>query len=412
VLILINQLSQSVPSEAVTTAVTIIKMVAGIALVNHFLACGWYAIAMEFVDYPGVHGSWYTALGPAEDRSIAYAYTTALHWSLTQFTPASMEVVPKNSYERVFTCIVIIVAMVLFTSLIGTITQSMTQLRKANTKRTQERDDIQRYICDKQVSIQLGNRIRSFLSKRHNDMKIHIHEDDVPSFKAMPEILRVELHSEVFEHVLIPHPFFHRYVQGDDVGIANICHYMMSEKSLHSGKELFLPGEKCASMYFVIGGRGNYYQESSLNEAVQVKAGYFICEMVLWLPWRFVGRLAAAAHCELVLLNAETFRTMLSQMKSHTNCRAYAALYAQELQQAGQQYGLSDIWFSFDACHEMTQKAFEDFAMQPTDQAVTPQGVTAKFAGFSSILPRSSSNAGSLPPTPRLAQPPRAAWHG
>ena len=38
-----------------------------------------------------------------ESKNLWYKYSTALHWSLTQFTPASMEVMPQNEYERFFT---------------------------------------------------------------------------------------------------------------------------------------------------------------------------------------------------------------------------------------------------------------------------------------------------------------------
>ena len=34
-----------------------------------------------------------------QDRSLAYLYTSSLHWSLTQFTPASMEVAALKIYR-------------------------------------------------------------------------------------------------------------------------------------------------------------------------------------------------------------------------------------------------------------------------------------------------------------------------
>merc|ERR1712196_568715 len=37
----------------------------------------------------------------------SYAYWTALHWSVTQITPGSMEVVPKSSGERAFNVVVL-----------------------------------------------------------------------------------------------------------------------------------------------------------------------------------------------------------------------------------------------------------------------------------------------------------------
>eukprot|EP00972_Heterocapsa_arctica_P040545 5973698-Heterocapsa_arctica.AAC.1 len=75
-----------------------------------------------------------------------------------------MEVVPQNAGERIFTILVIILAMVIFSSAVSTITQGMTLLRSTNQKRMDERECVRRFLYDRQVSLELGNRIRSFLT--------------------------------------------------------------------------------------------------------------------------------------------------------------------------------------------------------------------------------------------------------
>eukprot|EP00438_Fugacium_kawagutii_P026712 Skav219970 [mRNA] locus=scaffold2879:389420:443892:+ [translate_table: standard] len=62
-------------------------------------------------------------------QSIEYRYATALHWSLTQFTPATVDVHPQNLVERTFAILVLIFGLVLFSSFVSSITASMTQLR-------------------------------------------------------------------------------------------------------------------------------------------------------------------------------------------------------------------------------------------------------------------------------------------
>lgn len=66
----------------------------GVFKVNHFIACGWYAVGT--IDFD--QGSWTDAL--RSTPSLGYQYTTSLHWSLTQFTPASMEVRRMRSCPR------------------------------------------------------------------------------------------------------------------------------------------------------------------------------------------------------------------------------------------------------------------------------------------------------------------------
>jgi len=386
----INEWTDVVPQQSISTALTIAKMVLGIAWISHFVACCWYALGEEWrFEYEGYQSSWVDALRERGDLTVAYAYTSALHWSLTQFTPASMEVVPRNAVERGFNCVVIIVAMVIFSSLIGTITQGMNDLRRQNQLRNQEREQLRRYLYDRQVSLELGNRVRSFLTKYQHDNKTYVHEEDISCFQALPEIIRVELHSEVFSPLLIPHPFFHHYLQGDDMGMVNICHYMMQEKSMHSGKELFLPGEECNCMYFLVHGNCSYFHDSDPDASGMVSPGSHFCEMVLWLPWKHVGRLVATINSELVTLNATMFLGMMSQMKLARNCRVYAQMYIAKLkaieegnktlekslskiglnliadaldEAMGGTERITDIFFDFDMVQEIAQEAFNNVA--------------------------------------------------
>merc|ERR1719326_972496 len=100
-------------------------------IVNHIIACGWYMIGSS-VDDVNTWVNFYEVL----DRSIGFQYTTSLHWSLTQFTPASMEISARNTAERVYTVCVLMFAMVTFSSFISSITNATTQLRKLDAEDT------------------------------------------------------------------------------------------------------------------------------------------------------------------------------------------------------------------------------------------------------------------------------------
>merc|ERR1712176_173624 len=102
-------------------------------IMNHYLACFWFFLFMSLQSdhnyvCAGTSDCTWTEVAFGGDRNvpIMYAYSTALHWSLTQFTPASMEVTPKNAYERFFNIVVIVMALVIFSSFVSSITQAMT----------------------------------------------------------------------------------------------------------------------------------------------------------------------------------------------------------------------------------------------------------------------------------------------
>ena len=106
-----------------------------IVILNHFLAGGWHFIGsvMEGSKYD----SWIEkAFQDNSERygNIPYRYFTSLHWSLTQLTPASLEVTPRNVYERIYSVIVLLFALNTFSSCESSITQAVTHIRNNNAQ--------------------------------------------------------------------------------------------------------------------------------------------------------------------------------------------------------------------------------------------------------------------------------------
>merc|ERR1719223_1033147 len=94
-----------------------------------------------------------------EDTTLMYKYTTSLHWSLTQFTPASMDVSARNVFERVFSIIVLFFAMVAFSSIVGSITGSMTSLRNLKNEEMKQFWLLRRYLRQRNIKKDLSERI-------------------------------------------------------------------------------------------------------------------------------------------------------------------------------------------------------------------------------------------------------------
>merc|ERR1712113_285246 len=96
-------------------------------------------------------------------ESISYRYATSLHWSLTQFTPASMSVQPMNSVERIFAIVVLLFGLVLFSSFVSTITTSMTQLSRTMDDRSKQFWLLRRYLKRHKVPKQLSFHVLRYI---------------------------------------------------------------------------------------------------------------------------------------------------------------------------------------------------------------------------------------------------------
>merc|ERR1719379_3318922 len=93
-----------------------------------------------------------------------------------------------------------------------------------------------------------------------------------------------------------------------------VCSLAMQQLSLSRGDVLFHSGDTCSSMYFSFEG-ALLYKQHDIPEPLHVKSSdgdCFFCEAVLWVQWTHVGRMAASVESEVLLLDAEKMRTILT----------------------------------------------------------------------------------------------------
>ena len=124
---------------------------------NHVFACLWYLIGVA--GEGDEHWVWHYQI--LEDL-VVERYMLSLHWSLTQFTPAGIEVHPRNVYERVFNVFLILIAMVGFSSFVSAITASMTRLRSLQGNELAEGFLLRRPTPQVQTEIYIYNVIKSY----------------------------------------------------------------------------------------------------------------------------------------------------------------------------------------------------------------------------------------------------------
>eukprot|EP00747_Dinoflagellata_sp_TGD_P036442 gnl/TRDRNA2_/TRDRNA2_138473_c0_seq1.p1 gnl/TRDRNA2_/TRDRNA2_138473_c0~~gnl/TRDRNA2_/TRDRNA2_138473_c0_seq1.p1 ORF type:complete len:332 (+),score=35.63 gnl/TRDRNA2_/TRDRNA2_138473_c0_seq1:60-998(+) len=242
----------------------------------------------------------------------------------------------------------------------------MTRLRDFNMEQSKQQEYVRQYLVDMRVSLELGNRINGFLRKHRSLAKQSLLESDITAFQVLPEMMRRDLHTEVYMPIITPHPFFFQLKNSDVHGFMNLCHLAMSQHSCETGHEVFASSKPATKMYFVISGTFEYYSWRIGRAPAPVQTDDCICEAALWLQWEYQGRLVSETHSRLVLVDSTSFRSVVSQAVSLGNCRKYARLYKEKLGQASEtENGMSDIWVDFDSTQEIAQIAFD--ASQDTD---------------------------------------------
>merc|ERR550532_1403148 len=132
-----------------------------ILALNHVIACLWFLVGKAAIS--DGQPSWLDWNEPFLEKDMGYQYCTSLHWTLTQFTPASMDVVARNIYERMFSIVVLLFAMVALSSIVGTVTSSMTVIRQMQSDKQKQFWMLRRYLKQKNINHELSTRMTKFL---------------------------------------------------------------------------------------------------------------------------------------------------------------------------------------------------------------------------------------------------------
>ncbi|CAE8582909.1 unnamed protein product [Polarella glacialis] len=291
---IISDLSDRIQSETMRILVRVLKLLVFIMLINHLIACSWYAVGISDIER---EDTWVKA-NDLKGKGTVYAYTTALHWSITQSTPASMEVVPVNELERSFTIVVIVSAMVIFSSFISTITNAMTQLRNLNSERNAELVKLRRFFSERKVSASLVARISSCIHQSTKLTSSRVHSEDVSILEFLPVSLKCDLAEEVFAPTLGAHPFILTW--GGYYPKESKRLFLAARSSSFGAKhELFHTGQVAESMYFLTSGAMVFTRDD--RELAELPAfvspGQWLAEPALWITWKHVGHVSSTENC-------------------------------------------------------------------------------------------------------------------
>jgi len=260
-----------------------------------------------------------------------------LHWTLTQFTPASMEVVPENTYERIFNILTIFSAIIVFSSFLSSIAAAVALFRRKSEEELINSVNLVKFLQENHVSLDLANRINGFLrmQRRHRGEVHRFHESAVPQLKQLSKPIKEQLACELFMPVISVYPMLRSISMLSENCAVAICLGPMSQQSILAFQEVFCLGNACKAMYFIVAGEIAYFHGASTKPSFDsqdrkssVKAGSWVCEYVLFFVWEHRGLMATVGMpCELVLLDAAAFQNAVPQWPEATRlCREYALM--------------------------------------------------------------------------------------
>lgn len=339
---IISSMLELIESDYAFTILNLVKFLVALFLLNHVIACVWYLIGTVGKD--GSRPNWLEDSQTA-GKDMGYQYLTSLHWSLTQFTPASMDVSARNTLERGFSILVLFFALVTFSSIVGSITASMTHLQNKRDDQMKQFWLLRRYLRQRSISKGLSIRIMKFLeyqSARHQDL---VQEGNLTILEKLSRPLQNELTHEMSAPVLLRHPFFGRLCKEMEVVMHRLCGIALRQHTLATMDVVFEANEEARWMYFVKSGDFEYkVRVGTRVRNPPVRPCDWVSEAVLWTHWRHLGTLRALMPGELIDVDSVHFA---QEMSKHPNSwalsRHYADQYLDRLNRSTQDC-LSDVF--------------------------------------------------------------------
>lgn len=367
-------------SEYVSLTLGICSQLFGILLLNHIVACIWCLIGVS------VSPGWVEKY--ENDSPAAVRYITALHWSLTQFTPATMHVQPQNTVERTFAIAVLLFALVSFSSFVSSITNLMNHLRNLKSEENRQFLQLDGYLKECNISTLLGVRIRHYL-EHITQKKGGMREEDVELLERLSQPLQMELRYEVHYPLLSKHPFFLCFAHTNQAVMQRVCSEALQLVNLSAGDSLFTTADAATSMYFVSNGVLIYTLQQT-KQPETVKLGMWFCEAALWTPWEHRGHMRALVEASLTQLEVEKFHKIL---KTNRSALRFPAAYAMEVVQT-----LCDLPSAADLT-DLDYKIFDHMPMVRTviDSDVQAQAQKQPLLHVLSRAGLESNDKGFLP---------------
>lgn len=323
---IVGRISDLIESEYASIFANIAQMILLLLLINHVICCTWFMVGKG--SGRSSDRTWIEQY-EFDESTLPQVYSAAFHWSITQFTPASMEVQPQNLGERVFAITIVVFALVGFSYVVGSITGSLTELRSISNYSTQQFWNLRRYLRQNSVPVELSIRVQKYLEHVWQSRQTKYSLESVNIVKLLSEQLFAELQWELSVPHLQPHPLFHQLSMVSKISMLRLAGTAISRKPLAQSDSLFIPGEHATHMSIVVHGRLLYSRADARgngNEEIIDKCEHWISEPALWAEGYFHrGDLVALTESDLLQVSRDRFGEVIGlNPAAYALARTYA----------------------------------------------------------------------------------------
>lgn len=325
-------------SETADFILSTVTLMAAIIWANHLMGCAFYAIGTHASSDTGTR--WLDAkVDPQTTMTYWEAparlqYLACLQWSFSQMSPGSPLLKPVNSSEVLFNLGCLTCGVVVFGSVVSTITATMMQWRRTRSERRKVLDELNNFMAQRRISPNVAIQAREQVQVKMMKHK-RIFLQDVSALSLLSHKVHVQVHEETCRIHLLGHPLFRTVWRMHDRTLKKICIKSVSFQVLLPHDELFQENHPGEAAYHVVSGLLNYADQdaigrmSTVNNRTQknllIGDQRWLCWSCLWCHWIHCGSCKALESAEVLRLDAEC---LVQAVRFHGPTRAFLHEYA------------------------------------------------------------------------------------
>ncbi|CAJ1431526.1 unnamed protein product [Effrenium voratum] len=226
------------------------RLIVIIIWINHVMSCTWFYVGRVTEGDTGT--SW--LMDPIRDENSPlysealplFQYTTAFHWAITQMTPGSMQVFPRNSLERMFNIFALIFGMIFFSSLISSLSATMVNFRMKSTQTANQMSELRRFLRQAKISNKLSMGVQKQALERLMEVK-PLTVTDVTALKILSSDLRMELQHELCHPYVMRSGFYRVCQHADPAALKSLMYECITFTFFSAGEPLHGLSQKLVS---------------------------------------------------------------------------------------------------------------------------------------------------------------------
>mmetsp|Transcript_54410 Transcript_54410/g.126995 ORF Transcript_54410/g.126995 Transcript_54410/m.126995 type:complete len:768 (+) Transcript_54410:89-2392(+) len=373
--------------ECTAIVATLCRNLVLILLLTHLIATVWYGIGNSCED-----AGW---LRDLKSDYWFHNYLMSLHWSIANFTPGSSGIQPVTTSEYGFQVVVLFFALVVFSVFVSSTTSLITKLMGLHSSQSYKLRQLNTFLRQNYFPLEFRDRVDRWVHHTLESEHAQIRQEDVELLNLLSKPLREEVRAYVHLKTLHGHSFMKLVSSANKSLIRKVSNEAAESTSFAKGDVIFTFGESIDRMGFVVSGkllyqrRWNPCETTSDGGGSKLIARDWFCEVALWTKWHGCGTMEAEEDCQLLEVNASTFRNIVL---SNRIMAKFARLYAEAVVDDLNALAQADVATYSESLDDLIDLYHTGEAVQRVLDENTSSSMPGSFMSYSTL----SQNMGPM----------------